>query len=83
MSLGDGESETADVTHLLHKHFPLGVPASTTALSELFTDSLELIEALFELEQHTGRTLSNTELSSLLTVADLTQFFGNSTQQKE
>ena len=43
---------------------------NSTPLADLGLDSLELIEAVFELEQQQGRSLSNAELAALITVDD-------------
>lgn len=48
----------------------------STPLSVLVSDSLDLIEGLFELEQRFGKTLSNAELRSLETLGDLIAVFG-------
>ncbi len=44
-------------------------------LSDLNLDSLDLIESLFELENFYEKTLSHTELASLVTVEDLAKVF--------
>ncbi|MFT7470328.1 MAG: acyl carrier protein [Kiritimatiellia bacterium] len=50
-----------------------------TELSELNLDSLDVIESLFELENCYGKTLSNAELASLVTVEDLVKAFSSPT----
>ena len=71
------------VNQYLQRRFQNRLPDSSTALSELYIDSLELVEALFDLEQRTGRTLSNLELSSLTTLGDLIRFFSHPAEQQE
>ena len=71
------------VNQYLQRRFQNRLPDSSTALSELYNDSLELVEALFDLEQRTGRTLSNLELSSLTTLGDLIRFFSHPAEQQE
>jgi acyl carrier protein len=48
---------------------------NSTPLADLGLDSLELIEAVFELEQQQGRSLSNAELAALITVDDFARLF--------
>jgi len=75
------EAATVDVQGFLSERFHGELPARTAELSDLHLDSLDLVETLFELEQHTGRTLSNLELSSLSTLGDLIQFFSTPAQK--
>lgn len=51
-------------------------PCAHTQLSDLPLDSLDLLELLFELEQHSGRTLGNRDLAALGTVGDVMRYFG-------
>lgn len=82
MSLQVDANRASYILHCLSVNFE-GVPLNAkTALSELNLDSLELIESLFELENHYGKTLSNAELASLTTVGDLARAFDLSVNQK-
>jgi len=65
----------------LRKHCRGTVPDANTSLSELNLDSLDLIEGIYELENHYGTTLSNAELAKLTTVADLLGAFSTPTKQ--
>lgn len=63
------------VMQSLGKHCSETIFDQGMSLKELNLDSLDLIESLFELEQHYGKTLSNAELASLATVGDLIKIF--------
>ncbi len=80
---GKGEPATDHIIDRLQRRFQHGLPDDSTALRELCLDSLELVEVLFDLEQHTGRTLSNLELSSLVTLGDLIRFFSHPAEQEQ
>lgn len=69
------ESATDEVYRFLTKRFENDLPKNSTPLNDLQVDSLELVETLFELEQHTGKIISNYELGCLITLGDLIQFF--------
>ena len=68
-------SSRASVVRCLQKYYREDIPHSSTPISELRLDSLDLIEALFELEQIHDRTLSNLEIASLSTIEDLVRVF--------
>lgn len=75
MSIRLGEYPTTCVMRCLSKHGGETIFDQKTPLRELNLDSLDLIESLFELEQHYGKTLSNAELMALATVGDLIKAF--------
>lgn len=75
MSFRLGEYPTTCVMRCLSKHCGETTLDRRTLLKELKLDSLDLIESLFELEQHYGKTLSNAELAALVTVGDLIKAF--------
>ena len=83
INTGIDEAATVDVQGFLSMRFQGELPDEATALNDLHLDSLDLVETLFELEQHTGRTLSNLELSSLSTLGDLIRFFSPPARQGE
>ncbi len=83
LTSASSDSASFHVSHHLQRHFRDRIPDSTTSLSELYPDSLELIESLFELEQQTGKTLSNLELKSLKTLGDLIRFFSAPAKRQE
>ena len=71
----------ASVMQCLREHCDGAIFDRETTLSELNLDSLDLLESLFELETHYGKTLSNAELASLVTVEDLVKVFASSISQ--
>lgn len=64
-----------NVMQCLSKYCGGEVLSRGLALNELRLDSLDLIESLFELENYYGKSLSNAELASLVTVGDLVSAF--------
>ena len=81
MSFWQYEYPSTKVMQCLHKYGDEAIFDRKTALSELNLDSLDLIESLFELENHFGKTLSNEELASLATVEDIIKVFCSPTAQ--
>ena len=79
MSFRLNECTDANVMQSLRKHCNGLSFDRNTVLSEFNLDSLDLIESLFELENCYGKTLSNAELASLVTVEDLVNVFCSST----
>ena len=73
------EHLVTSVRQCLREHCDGAIFDRETILSELNLDSLDLLESLFELENHYGKTLSNAELASLATVKDLVKVFASST----
>ena len=73
------EHLVTSVRQCLREHCDGAIFDRETILSELNLDSLDLLESLFELETHYGKTLSNAELASLATVKDLVKVFASST----
>lgn len=75
MSFRLDEYPDASVMQCLRKHCDGLSLDRKTVLRELDLDSLDLLESLFELENSYGKTLSNAELASLVTVEDLVKIF--------
>ncbi|MBL4572774.1 MAG: acyl carrier protein [Gammaproteobacteria bacterium] len=81
MNFQANEYPATCVMQCLAKHCDGEIFDQKIALSELNLDSLDLMESLFELENHYGKTLSNAELASLVTVEDVVKAFCSSTIQ--
>lgn len=75
MSVRLDECRLTSIMQCLRDHCDGATFDRETALSDLNLDSLDLIESLFELENIYGKTLSNAELASLVTVEDLVKAF--------
>ena len=75
------EESVTHVMRCIRKNCSGEILDRESLLSELKLDSLDLIESLFELENHYGKTLSNVELASLITVEDLVRVFCSSSTQ--
>lgn len=71
----NSDSSHASVNRCLQKYYREEIPPSSTPISELHLDSLDLIETLFELEQIHDKTLTNFEIASLCTIEDLVRLF--------
>ena len=69
------DSSHASVNRCLQKYYGEEIPPSSTLISELCLDSLDLIETLFELEQIHDKSLTNFEIASLCTIEDLVRLF--------
>lgn len=74
--LEEPEAQSRVLFACMREHLGGETPRAHTRLSELQLDSLDLLELLFELEQHSGRTLDNRELAALRTVGDVMRYFG-------
>jgi len=75
MKYHSSDSPHASVNRCLQKYYGEEIPPSSTLISELCLDSLDLIETLFELEQIHDKTLTNFEIASLCTIEDLVRLF--------
>ncbi len=70
------QATQSELRSYLRGQFRGSLPDEATLLSELDLESLELIEILFELEQRSGRILTNAEYAALSSVGELMGCFG-------
>jgi len=76
MDISTDDNSDSFVFLCLSKRCGGHTPDRNTPLKDLDLNSLDLIEGIYELENHYGETLSNAELAKLNTVADLVRAFG-------
>ncbi len=78
MQIIEHHSIAATVVRVLANYSITDLSDRSKPLSELDLGSLDLIEAIFELEQIYDKSLSNIELQSLSTIEDLILAFDDS-----